>query len=130
MGERLLLDTHALIWWKLDPGVLSPAALAAIKSSENDIFYSPVSAMEIATKVRLGRLEVARPLATGFRGQMRDEDFAELGVTSEHAEVAGGLAIANQDPWDRLLIAQARVERMRLVSADKHFGPFDVLRLW
>lgn len=130
MGERLLLDTHALIWWKLAPGALSPIALAAIKSPDNDIFYSPISAMEIATKVRLGKLEVARPLATGFRGQMRSEDFEELGVTSEHAEVAGGLAIANQDPWDRLLMAQAQVEQMRLVSADKRFGLFDVLRLW
>ena len=130
MGERLLLDTHTLIWWKFVPSELSPRALSAIKSPDNDVFFSPVSAMEIATKVRLGRLEVARPLSTNFTGQMQEEGFDELPVTSAHAELAGGLTVPNQDPWDRLLLAQAQIEAMRLVSADGSFKPYTALRLW
>lgn len=130
MGEKLLLDTHTLIWWKLDPKQLSAKAISAIQAPDNFVFFSPVSAMEIATKVRIGKLEIARPLATNFVAQMEEEGFRELAVTSFHAEVAGNLAISNQDPWDRLLLAQAQVEQVRLISADRQFAPFLSLRLW
>lgn len=130
MGQRLLLDTHAVIWWATDQSRLSSAAFEAIENGENDVFVSPVSAMEIATKVRIGKLEDARPLACNFLRQMEQHGFSELPLVSAHAERAGGLPIENQDPWDRLLIAQAQVERLRFVSNEKQFDSLAVHRLW
>lgn len=130
MGERLLLDTHALIWWAVEQNELSTTAFAAIEDADNDIFVSAVTAMEIATKVRRGRLEFARELASGFSRQIEDNGFNGLPVTSDHAERAGGFAFSHKDPWDRLLIAQAQIEGLRLVSNEKLFDQFAVARLW
>jgi PIN domain nuclease of toxin-antitoxin system len=130
MGEKLLLDTHALIWWTFEPQELSGDAFAAIEDAENRVFVSAVTAMEIATKVRKGRLERARPLASGFTRQVEESEFEPLSITCEHAERAGGLEFAHRDPWDRLLIAQAQIERMILISNERLFDTFGVTRLW
>ena len=115
---RLLLDTHALLWSALKPAKLSPAARQVIEDGANDVYVSAISAFEIATKVRLGRLEFGRPLATDFATQVHARGFTCLAVTPQHGEAAGKLAIPHNDPWDRLLMAQAQVERLLLVTAD------------
>ena len=130
MAERLLLDTHALIWWTFQLERLSARARDAIENPDNSVFVSAVSAMEIATKVRLGKLDEARPLATGFVRQMAARGLTLLDLTADHGERAGGLAIPHQDPFDRLLIAQAQVEGLRLVSNEVRFDTYGVLRLW
>jgi len=130
MGEKLLLDTHALIWWSFEPQKLSAIAYAAIEDAENHIFISAVTAMEIATKVRKGRLQWARPLASDFTRQVEEAEFKQLSITCEHAEKAGGLQFAHRDPWDRLLIAQAQIEQMVLISNEQLFDTFGVTRLW
>jgi PIN domain nuclease of toxin-antitoxin system len=130
MALRLLLDTHAAIWWSLDQRSLSNVAFNAIEDAENDVFFSPVTAMEIATKVRIGKLDLAKPLSTGFASQMTSHGFKELALTAVHGEVAGSYAFANQDPWDRLLIAQAQLEGLALISNEKLFDTYGVDRLW
>lgn len=130
MAERLLLDTHTLIWWTLKDEKLSSVARAAILDVNNAIYVSPVTAMEICTKVRIGRLHEARALASGFSDKMSAEGFVELPLKFEHAEMAGSFPAANNDPWDRLLAAQARLEGLTLVSCDTKLDGFDVATLW
>lgn len=132
MGQVLLLDTHALIWWAItvehDP--LSPVAREAIENPDNAVYVSAVTAMEIATKVRLGKLEEARPLASNFVAQVEARGLSTLDLTADHGERAGSLPIPHKDPFDRLLIAQAQMSGMTLVSNEKRFDGFGVARLW
>lgn len=86
--------------------------------------------MEIATKFRLGKLPSAEPLALGFEDETAEAGFLPLPLTLTHARVAGSLAIPHKDPFDRLLIAQAIVEDMFLVSNEAVFDGFGVSRLW
>lgn len=127
---KLLLDTHTLVWWAFDSKRLSITARAAIADSDNDVFASAITAMEIATKVRLGKFEEARPLATRFFEQVQSKGFRVLAVTADHGERAGNLPIDHKDPWDRLLIAQAQIEQLTLVSNEEVFDNFGVVRLW
>lgn len=126
---RLLLDTHALLWWLLDDPALGRAADASIRAAETDVFVSAVSAMEIMTKFRLGKLPEAASLAQDFEGVVAKEGFQQLALTVRHGAVAGALAIAHKDPFDRLLIAQAQVEDLLLVSNEALFDGFAVRRL-
>jgi PIN domain nuclease of toxin-antitoxin system len=130
MAEVFLLDTHAVVWSALAPDELSKRARAIIEDDANMIMFSPVSAMEIATKVRIGKFELARPLARGFGGQMSARRFFELSLTSEHAELAGSFSSPNNDPWDRLLAAQAQIERATLITCDGKMDGFGITTLW
>jgi PIN domain nuclease of toxin-antitoxin system len=127
---RLLLDTHALIWWQLNDPALSRTAYGAIANSENDILVSAVSAMEVTTKVRLGKLPQAIALAQAFEDAIADEGFGGLPITVGHAALAGNLAFGHRDPFDRLLIAQALLEGLTLVSNEELFDQTGVSRLW
>lgn len=126
----LLLDTHALIWWFLDSPRLSEPARAAIKAYGDPVYVSAVSAFEIATKVRLGKLPDAARLDRSFEAFLVVQDFKPLPLTLEHALVAGGLSDSHKDPFDRLLIAQALTENLTLVSNERLFDGFGVRRLW
>jgi PIN domain nuclease of toxin-antitoxin system len=127
---KLLLDTHILVWWAFLPHLLSKRAYESIEDADNEAFVSAVSAMEIATKVRLGKFEAARPLANRFADQVLQRGFLILPMTADHGEHAGNLAIAHKDPWDRLLVAQAQLERLTLVTADKELATSGVMTLW
>lgn len=129
---RLLLDSHALIWWLADSPRLSAAARAAIGDTANEIFVSPASAWEIATKVRLGRLiePGARELAEAFDDVTRAEGFSHLAITNVLASEAGLLPGAHRDPFDRMLIAQSRALGLSIVSIDRVFDDYGVARLW
>lgn len=127
---RLLLDTHALIWWLLDTPRLSRTAYAAIESEENEVFVSAASAWEVTTKHRLGRLSVAGELALDFAGAIAREGFRPLDITVAHAQDAGALPDFHPDPFDRMLVAQALAERMALVSNEARFDRFGVMRIW
>ncbi len=127
---RLLLDTHALIWWLAGDTALTAPARAAIGAGRNQVFVSAASAWEIATKHRLGRLPGAALLATEMADILADQDFAELAITVRHGQIAGALAGAHRDPFDRMLIAQALAENMTLVSNEAVFDGFGVARLW
>jgi PIN domain nuclease of toxin-antitoxin system len=127
---RLLLDTHALIWWSIALPRLSSSAHAAIGDPENQVFVSAVSALEIATKHRRGKLPEAGVLASSFEAEVDAEGFVGLPVSLRHGQLAGALAIQHKDPFDRLLIAQALVEDMTLVSNERIFDATGVSRLW
>ena len=127
---RVLLDTHSLLWWAHEPEKLSEAALDAIGDGRNEVFVSAVSAMEIATKSRSGRLEYPSSLADHFLSRVAELGFAPLSVTCEHAAHAGNLGGRHKDPWDRLLAAQAQVETMPLVSTDGRMSDWNVQIIW
>ncbi len=129
-GLNLLLDTHALIWWLGGDEALSILAREAIADAGNTVAVSAASAMEISTKFRLGKLGQAALLARNFEAIIRSQGFAELPITFRHAGAAGAMNIAHKDPFDRLLIAQAQVEDMVLVSNERLFDEYAVRRLW
>ena len=127
---RLLLDTHALICWLAGDEALSRRAREAIADEVNEITVSAASAMEIATKFRIGKLPGAALLAQSLEEIIAQQGFVELPISVHHARLAGEMNIAHKDPFDRLLIAQAQVEDMVLVSNEAMFDGFAVKRLW
>jgi PIN domain nuclease of toxin-antitoxin system len=127
---RLLLDTHALIWWLAGDEALGLRAREAIADEDNAVAVSAASAMEIATKFRIGKLAQAALLAQNFDAIIADQGFTELPISIRHARMAGEMNIAHKDPFDRLLIAQAQAEDMALVSNEVLFDDFTVKRIW
>lgn len=127
---RLLLDTHALLWWLAGDMQLSPAARAAIADEANELFVSAASAWEVATKHRLGKLPGAGPLAVDFAREVRGQGFQPLPITLEHGQTAGALPGSHRDQFDRMLVAQAREEKLALVSNEVVFDGYGVTRIW
>lgn len=129
-GLKLLLDTHALIWWLEGNEALSLRARNAISDESNSIAVSAASAMEVATKFRLGKLPGAALLARDFETVVAAQGFNELAISVRHAKLAGEMNIAHKDPFDRFLIAQSQAESMVLVSNEAVFDAFAIQRLW
>ncbi|NBB65621.1 PIN domain-containing protein [Pseudomonas sp. ODNR1LW] len=127
---RLLLDTHALIWWMSGEVGLSRAAEAAIRDGNARIFVSAVSAYEIALKHAMGRLPQAGLLAERFEAEAELEGFDLLPITVREASHAGSLDHKHRDPFDRLLIAQGLLNDLTIVSNEQLFDSFGVARLW
>ena len=127
---KLLLDTHALIWWLAGDQALSRPAREAIANEANTVLVSAASAMEISTKFRLGKLVGAALLAQDFEAIIAAQGFTELPITVRHARMAGEMNIAHKDPFDRLLIAQAQADGFVLVSNEALFDSFAVRRIW
>jgi PIN domain nuclease of toxin-antitoxin system len=125
-----LIDTHALIWWLAGDEALSRRAREAIADEDNAVAVSAASAMEVATKYRIGKLGQAALLAQDFEAIIAAQGFAEMAISVHHARLAGEMNIAHKDPFDRLLIAQAQAEDMVLVSNEALFDGFAVKRLW
>lgn len=127
---RVLLDTHAFLWWLAGDPKLSLAAREAIADDANVILVSAASAWEIATKHRLGRLPGAAAIAPDIAGGIAAHGFRDLPVTVQHGQQAGALPAVHRDPFDRMLIAQALVEGCALVSNEALFDRYGVTRLW
>lgn len=127
---RVLLDTHALLWWLAGDKSLSRRARLVIADEDNEIFVSAASAWEVSTKHRVGKLPGAGPLVVDFAREVRQQGFSELPITLDHGQVAGALPGVHRDPFDRMLVAQAREEKMALVSNDAVFDAFGVERIW
>jgi len=127
---RLLLDTHALIWWLAGDDALSLRAQDAIGDEANSVSVSAASAMEVATKFRIGKLPGAAMLAQDFEAIVAAQGFVELPISVRHARLAGEMNVAHKDPFDRFLISQAQSEDMVLVSNEALFDGFAVQRLW
>jgi PIN domain nuclease of toxin-antitoxin system len=126
---RLLLDTHAFIWWDSDPAQLSPAALAALQDPANEVWLSVASVWELVIKAQLGKLALRLPLADIVR-QQQANGLRVLPVSLAHVLAVEGLPPIHKDPFDRLLIAQANVEGAELVSADQVVRQYPVRILW
>ena len=119
---RLLLDSHALLWWLDEDSRLGRAALSAIADPTTDVHVSSVSIAELTIKIGLGKLTVNGDLAQ----HVVANDFIELPLAMAHASALKELPPVHRDPFDRLLIAQARVEGLTLVTADRVLDDYDV----
>jgi PIN domain nuclease of toxin-antitoxin system len=126
----LLLDTHAFLWWLDGDPNLSTRSKAAISANPADVHVSSVSAWEISTKARLGKLPDALDVAADVAGCIAREGFRPLAVSVEHGQRAGALPGPIKDPFDRMLIAQAILDGLHLVSIEQTFDAYGVLRLW
>lgn len=126
---RLLLDTQVLVWYDSEPHRLSAAATAVIRDPANEVFYSSASIWELAIKSRLGKLAIGRSLPELVRIQATYR-IAEVAVNSVHCLEVEALPLIHKDPFDRLLIAQALVESLALVSADQVVAKYPVKVLW
>jgi PIN domain nuclease of toxin-antitoxin system len=127
---RLLLDTHALLWWFTDDRQLSTKARSAIADLGNDVLVSAASAWEIATKQRLGKLNEVPQAAERFSELVAADGFGHLPISYLHALRAGRYRFAHRDPFDRMLAAQGELESLVLVTRDPVFEEFPVQTLW
>lgn len=127
---RVLLDTHALIWWSLDDAQLSRRAREVIAGGMDELLVSAASAWEIATKYRIGKLPEARLLAEDIAGYLRAQGFSGLPVTVAHAARAGALPGPMKDPFDRMLVAQAQAEGVPIISNEEVFDRYGISRIW
>ena len=127
---RLLLDTHTLIWYYQTDPRLSSTARAWIENPANQIEISPASYWEIAIKLRIQRPLLQVPFAVFVQEAIFDNGFVILPIEPRHCDPLCTLPLHYKDPFDRLLIAQALVEAVPLVSADAAIDPYGVTRLW
>jgi PIN domain nuclease of toxin-antitoxin system len=127
---RCLLDTHTLLWSFNGSPSLSPRARAIIEDGSNEMLVSAASAWEIATKVRLGKLQDGEELVSDLAGYLAQLGFDALPISLDHAVRAGQLAGAHRDPFDRMLIAQAQAENLKIISNDRVFDDYRVPRIW
>jgi PIN domain nuclease of toxin-antitoxin system len=127
---RLLLDTHTFLWLDGSPEQLSATALAACEDPTNQLYLSVVSAWEIQIKHQINRLQLEVPLAEMIQGQQDANELSILSVELPHIYALEQLPLHHHDPFDRLLIAQAKAEQMPLVSADGQFAPYLVDVIW
>ncbi len=122
---RLLVDSHALIWWAENPARLTPAAREAIADPANEVFMSAASLWELGLKVAKGKLR----LPANFAQVLRLGGFADLPIHARHAERALSLPPVHGDPFDRMLVAQAQEEGMVLVSCDQWISAYGVRQI-
>jgi len=127
---KALLDTHALLWWLFDDPHLSTPARDCIANAENEILVSAASAWEIATKHRIGKLPEAGDIVRLLPMYLRQARFAELSVSVDDSLLAGSLPGPHKDPFDRMLIAQARLRSLPVLSIDPVFREYGVTVVW
>lgn len=127
---RLLLDTHTWFWWMMGSPQLALAARDAIADLANQPLVSAASVQELMAKARLGILPSMRHLTDDVEAAIDSEGFGRLPITSLHAARAETLSGPQPDRFDRILIAQALIEDIPLVSSDRHFDRFGLRRLW
>ena len=121
MGISYLIDTHILLWWLFDDPKLDNTCRKIISNPDHRIFVSSVSAWEIATKYRIRKLPEAKEIVERYSQILHQARFIELNITSAHALRAGNLPIAHRDPFDRMIMAQAELEILPLITYDKAF---------
>jgi PIN domain nuclease of toxin-antitoxin system len=127
---RLLLDTHVFLWWVSDAPDLTAAARLAISNADNECYLSLASCWEMAIKSSLGKLSLAKPVDRFVSEQLRANNFALLNIELRHAAKVEKLPFHHRDPFDRLLIAQAIMEKLIIVAADRAFSDYGVKLLW
>lgn len=126
---KLLLDTHAWLWWVTDDGKLSARARSAIEEAAQ-VFVSSVSAWEISTRQRLGGSPDATGYVASLEQAVKRAGMELMPLSFVHGLRAGGYACAHRDPFDRLLAAQAETEGLTLVTRDSLFAQFPIQTLW
>ena len=127
---RLLIDSHVLLWWLLSDSHLSKTAQDVIADSANEVLVSAVTGYELALKAAAGRLSLPGKIEQFVPSRVATEGFTPLSISLDHASRAGTLPAIHRDPFDRLLVAQAQVEGVPLVTADPAIGQYDVEVIW
>lgn len=121
MGVNYLIDTHVLLWWLFNDSKLTAECQDIIRNPDYRIFVSSVSAWEIATKYRIGKLPEAKQIVEEYSQILQQAKFIELSITSAHALRAGSLPISHRDPFDRMIMAQAELENFPVITYDAAF---------
>lgn len=127
---QYLLDTHVLIWWITSDDRLSATAKTLIKSHRNTLYWSAASSWEVSIKHALGRLVFNEAPETLFAAELDNNHIETLVITNEHAFTAGQLPMHHKDPFDRMLVAQARIESLGIVTNDPILKRYDVDVVW
>ncbi len=127
---RVLLDTHTLLWWIAEDARLSHKACDVMADGRNVLLVSAASGWEIAIKVGLGRIELPRPIAAFLSEQLRQNQMDVLPVQMSHALRVQELPPLHRDPFDRMLVAQAQLERLPILTADPSIARYDVEVVW
>jgi len=127
---RVLLDTHAFVWWNSDDPRLSRTARAVIQEPENEILLSAASAWEIAIKYARGRLPIPQPPARYVADRMRRHGFGPLAIEIAHGVQVGSLPPIHRDPFDRILVAQSQLENLPILTSDPNIARYGVSVLW
>ena len=121
MGMSYLIDTHILLWWLFNDPKLDKDCREIIREPNHKIFVSSASAWEISTKYRLGKLPEAKQLLPAYQQILNQAKFSQLSITTTHALRAGNLPINHRDPFDRMLMAQAELEGIPIITYDNAF---------
>lgn len=127
---RLLLDTHAFLWFLLNDPQLTAKARRLIEDGANEIVVSMASLWEMAIKISLGKLQIGQPYDTFIPQQLALNSIGVLDISVNHTAEILNLPFHHRDPFDRLLIAQAHVEQIAIISVDSVFDAYGVIRLW
>ena len=127
---KALLDTHVLLWWVLDDDRLSPRAAELLSDAGSELYFSAASAWELSIKAQLGRLRLPESPDRFLLEQLRQNRIAELPVSIVHALHVLALPPHHRDPFDRLLVAQSRIESLPLVTADPLISRYQVETIW
>jgi PIN domain nuclease of toxin-antitoxin system len=126
----ILVDTHVVIWALNDDANLSPHARSVLANEAIQMYVSSVSAWEIGTKYRSGKLPGVAQLMSDFAGKLRADGYLFLSVSVDHSLLASSFTMKHKDPFDRLIVAQAMIEKIPLLSADRTLEAFPVERVW
>jgi PIN domain nuclease of toxin-antitoxin system len=126
----VLLDTHAFLWFLLDEPRLSASARSLIEDPANDVAISPASYWEIAIKIGLKKYALPEPYQVFMEREIADNDFQIVPIEPKHTALLTTLRMHHRDPFDRLIVAQAIVENILLVSADPQLDAYPIRRLW
>ncbi|NJL01389.1 MAG: type II toxin-antitoxin system VapC family toxin [Spirulinaceae cyanobacterium SM2_1_0] len=127
---RLLLDTQCWIWWFAQPEKLSENVIEQIVDETNEVWLSVASVWEMGIKVSIGKLPLPEQIDNYISTRMTQLGARSLDITASHALRVASLPLHHRDPFDRMLIAQAQLEEMTLVSADSTFKRYEVSLLW
>ena len=127
---RVQLDTHSFLWFILDDPRLSASAMALIEDRANDVEVSPASYWEIAIKIGKGKYALPEPYESFMERQIAANNFRILPILLKHTSVLTTLPPHHKDPFDRLLVAQAMIEAIPIISVDAALDPSGVTRLW
>jgi PIN domain nuclease of toxin-antitoxin system len=127
---KMMLDTHTFLWFVLDDRQLSESAKTFIEDLANEVYISPASFWEIAIKVRLGKLDLHSSYDDFMHRGIVGNGFAILPIEPRHTSLLTTLPLYHKDPFDRLLVAQAKIESMTIVSADDALDAYGVKRVW
>jgi PIN domain nuclease of toxin-antitoxin system len=127
---KALLDTHVLLWWLVDDARISKRARSLISKAESEIYFSAASSWELSIEVALGRLELPAPPRSVIPKILREQSIRSLDVTHAHALAVAELPPHHRDPFDRMLVAQARLEKLAIVTGDPMIARYGVKVVW